>query len=86
MTPITVTAETGLLAELMDDAVLKLQTAIDLLCACNQLDESFTELDQFALTQIICDSIDGDITLEDLEGMSKSEIFRMCHQELKAVM
>ena len=86
MTPITVTAETGLLAELMDDAVLKLQTAVDLLCACNQLDESLTELDQFALTQIICDSMDGGMTLEDLEGMSKSEIFRMCHQELKAVM
>ena len=72
--------------EILDDACDKLQTAIDLLCACNQLDESAMELDEFQLTEIICDSMSGDMTLEDLAVMRKSEIYVMCYQELAAIM
>jgi hypothetical protein len=44
------------------------------------------ELDEFQLTEIICDSMDGDVTLEDLAVLSKNELYRMCYDELKAAM
>ena len=51
-----------------------------------QIDERAMELDEFQLTEIICNSMPGDITLEDLPYTSKSELYRMCYDELVAAM
>ena len=84
MTPITITAETRTISGIMDPACAKLQDAICLLVSCNQLDESALEIDEFQLTEIICDSMPGDITLEDLQDLDSRQIYRMCYQELIA--
>jgi len=86
MTPITVTAETRRAAEILDDACDKLHTAIVVLFVAGQIDDSAMELDEFQLTEIICDSMDGDVTLEDLAVLSKNELYRMCYDELTAAM
>ena len=86
MTPITITAETSRAAEILDDACDKLHTAIAVLFVAGQIDDSAMELDEFQLTEIICDSMDGDVTLEDLAVLSKNELYRMCYEELKAAM
>jgi len=86
MTPITITADTRRAAEILDDACDKLHTAIVVLFVAGQIDDSAMELDEFQLTEIICDSMDGDVTLEDLAVLSKNELYRMCYEELKAAM
>ena len=86
MTPITVTAETRTIAGIMDHACAKLYDAICLLVSCSQLDESAMEIDEFQATEIICDSMYGDMTLEDLQDMDSRQIYRMCYDEVKAAM
>jgi hypothetical protein len=54
-------------AGIMDHACAKLYDAINLLVSCNQLDESAMEIDEFQATEIICDSMDGDMSFEDLQ-------------------
>ena len=84
MTPITVTAETRTISGIMDHACAKLYDAICLLVSCNQLDDSAMEIDEFQATEIICDSMYGDMTLEELQDMDSSQIYRMCYNELIA--
>ena len=86
MTPITVTAETRTISGIMDHACAKLYDAICLLVSCNQLDESAMEIDEFQATEIICDSMYGDMTLEELQDMDSRQIYRMCYDEVKAAM
>jgi hypothetical protein len=86
MTPITVTAETRIISGIMDHACAKLQDAICFLVSCNQLDESALEIDEFQATEIICDSMHGDMTLEDLQDLNSRQIYSMCYDELKAAM
>ena len=92
MTPITITAETRRILEILDDACDRLHATISEIYAASvdgfgtprQILERAMELDEFQLTEIICDSMSGDITLEDLAVLSKSEIYRMCYDELIA--
>ena len=86
MTTLTASPATLRTLEILDDACDKLHTAIAVLYAADQIDDSAMALDEFQLTEIICDSMSGDMTLEDLAVMRKSEIYRMCYQELTAVM
>ena len=92
MTPITLTDDARLLckametAGIMDHACAKLYDAINLLVSCNQLDESAMEIDEFQATEIICDSMDGDMSFEDLQDLNSRQIYRMCYDELKAAM
>lgn len=86
MTPITVTAETRTISGIMDHACAKLYDAICLLVSCSQLDESALEIDEFQATEIICDSMYGDMTLEELQDMDSRQIYRMCYDEVKAAM
>jgi len=92
MTPITVAAETRRISEILDDACDKLHTtsseiyvaSVDGFGTPRQILEKAMELDEFQLTEIICDSMPDDITLEDLADVSESKLYRMCHQELVA--
>ena len=86
MTTLTVSPATLRISEILDDACDKLQTAIAVLYVADQIADSAMALDEFQLTEIICDSMPDDITLEDLAVLSKSEIYRMCHHELIAAM
>ena len=94
MTPITITAETRRISEILDDACDKLHTTISEIYVASvdgfgtprQLLERAMELDEFQLTEIICNSMPDDITLEDLRYTSKSELYRMCYDELVAAM
>ena len=86
MTTLTISPATLRTSEILDDACDKLHTAIAVLYAADQIDDSAMALDEFQLTEIICDSMSGDMTLEDLAVMRKSEIYRMCCEELTAVM
>ena len=86
MTAITITAETRIISRIMDHACAKLHDAICLLVSCNQLDDSALGIDEFQATDIICDSMYGDMTLEDLQDMDSRQIYRMCYEELKAAM
>ena len=86
MTPITVTAETRLISGIMYHACAKLYDAICLLVSCSQLDETALEIDEFQATEIICDSMDGDMSFEDLQDLNSRQIYRMCYDELKAAM
>ena len=94
MTPITIKAETRRISEILDDACDKLHTTISEIYVASvdgfgtprQILERAMELDEFQLTEIICDSMPGDITFEDLAYVSESELYRMCYDELKAVM
>ena len=80
------------ISEILDNACDKLHTTIaeiyvasvDGFGTSRQILERAMELDEFQLTEIICDSMPGDITFEDLAVLSKSEIYRMCYQELIA--
>ena len=79
-------------SEILDDACDKLHNTIfDIYVASvdgfgtsRPVLERALELDEFQLTEIICNSMPGDITLEDLVYASESEIYRMCYQELIA--
>ena len=73
-------------SEILDDACDKLHTAIAVLYVADQIADSAMALNEFQLTEIICDSMPDDITFDDLAVLSKSEIYRMCHQELIAAM
>ena len=73
-------------SEILDDACDKLHTAIAVLYCADQIADSAMALDEFQLTEIICNSMPGDITLEDLPYTSKSELYRMCYDELVAAM
>ena len=42
-------------------------------------------LDEFQATQVICDSMSGDMTFEDLDAMDEPDIFYMCLDELRAL-
>ena len=92
MTPITITAETRRISEILDDACDKLHTTIAEIYVASvegfgtprQILEKAMELDEFQLTEIICDSMPNHITLEDLAYASESDLYRMCHQELIA--
>ena len=92
MTPITVTAETRTISGIMDHACIKLHSTIaeiyvasvDGFGTSRQILERAMELDEFQLTEIICDSMPGDITLEDLQDLDSRQIYRMCYQELIA--
>ena len=92
MTPITVAAETRRISEILDDACDKLHTTISEIYVASvdgfgtprQILERAMELDEFQLTEIICNSMPDDITLEDLADVSESDLYRMCHQELVA--
>jgi len=81
-------------SEILDDACDKLHNTIAEIYVASvdgfgtprQLLERAMELDEFQLTEIICDSMPDDITFDDLAVLSKSEIYRMCHHELIAAM
>ena len=81
-------------SEILDDACFKLHNTIAEIYVASvdgfgtprQLLERAMELDEFQLTEIICDSMSDDITFEDLAVLSKSEIYRMCYHELIAAM
>ena len=92
MTPITVAAETRRISEILDDACDRLHATISEIYAASvdgfgtprQILERAMKLDEFQLTEIICDSMPDDITLEDLADVSESKLYRMCHHELVA--
>ena len=92
MTPITVTAETRTISGIMDHACDKLHTTISEIYVASvdgfgtsrQILERAMELDEFQLTEIICDSMYGDMTLEELQDMDSRQIYRMCYNELIA--
>ena len=86
MTTLTVSPATLRTSEILDDACDKLHTAIAVLYCADQIADSAMELDEFQLTEIICDSMPGDMTFEDLAVLGKSGIYRMCCEELTAVM
>ena len=86
MTTLTISPATLRTSEILDHACDKLHTAIVVLFLAGQIDERAMELDEFQLTEIICNSMPGDITLEDLPYTSKSELYRMCYDELVATM
>ena len=82
----TISPDTLRTSELLDHACDKLHTAIAVLYVADQIDDSAMALNEFQLTEIICNSMPGDITLEDLPYTSKSELYRMCYDELVAAM
>ena len=86
MTTLTISPATLRTSEILDHACDKLHTAIVVLFLAGQIDERAMELDEFQLTEIICNSMPGDITLEDLPYTSKSELYLMCYNELVAAM
>ena len=86
MTTLTVSPATLRISEILDDACDRLHTAIAVLYVADQIADSAMALDEFQLTEIICNSMPGDITLEDLRYTSKSELYRMCYDELVAAM
>ena len=86
MTTLTVSPATLRTSEILDDACDKLHTAIAVLYCADQIADSAMELDEFQLTEIICDSMPGDMTFEDLAVLGKSGIYRMCCEELTAAM
>ena len=78
------------ISEILDDACDKLHNTIaeiyvasvDGFGTSRPVLERAMELDEFQLTEIICDSMPGDITLEDLQDLDSRQIYRMCYQEL----
>ena len=86
MTTLTVSPATLRISEILDDACDRLHTAIAVLYVADQIADSAMALDEFQLTEIICNSMPYDFNPEDLEVMTKNELYRMCYQELKATM
>ena len=82
---LTISPATLRTSEILDDACDRLHTAIAVLYAADQIADSAMALDEFQLTEIICDSMPYDFNPEDLASMNKSELYRMCYQELKSV-
>jgi|TARA_R110000822_G_C15184072_1_gene480670 hypothetical protein len=82
MTPITVTAETRRISGIMEDACEKLMEYSEFLRSKNKVSGV---LDEFQATQVICDSMSGDMTFEDLDAMDEPDIFYMCLDELRAL-
>ena len=67
---------------IMEDACEKLMDYSDFLRSKNKVSGI---LDEFQATQVICDSMPGDMTLEDLDVMDEPDIFKMCLDELRAL-
>ena len=86
MKTITAAPDTLRTLEILDDACDKLRTAIAVLYCADQIADSALAIDEFQLTEIICDSMPGDMTFEDLAVLGKSGIYRMCCEELTVVM
>ena len=66
----------------MENACEKLMDYLDFLRSKNMVSGI---LDEFQATQVICDSMAGDMTLEDLDVMDEPDIFKMCFDELIAL-
>ena len=90
MTPATVTRtispDTLRTSALLDHACDKLHTAIAVLYVADQIDDSAMALNEFQLTEIICNSMPYDFNPEDLEVMTKNELYRMCYEALTSAM
>ena len=67
---------------IMENACEKLMDYSDFLRSKNKVSGI---LDEFQATQVICDSMTGDMTLEDLDVMDEPDIFKMCLDELRAL-
>ena len=67
---------------IMENACEKLMDYSDFLRSKNKVSGI---LDEFQATQVICDSMPGDMTLEDLDVMDEPDIFKMCLDELRAL-
>lgn len=66
---------------IMEDACEKLMEYFEFL---RSKDKVSGMIDEFQATQVICDSMSGDMTLEDLDVMDEPDIFYMCLDELRA--
>ena len=79
---ITITDEHRRINSIMENACEKLMDYLDFLRSKNMVSGI---LDEFQATQVICDSMAGDMTLEDLDVMDEPDIFKMCLDELRAL-
>jgi hypothetical protein len=79
---ITITDEHRRINSIMENACEKLMDYSDFLRSKNKVSGI---LDEFQATQVICDSMPGDMTLEDLNDMDEPDIFKMCLDELRAL-
>ena len=79
---ITITDEHRRINSIMENACEKLMDYLDFLRSKNMVSGI---LDEFQATQVICDSMAGDMTLEDLDVMDEPDIFKMCFDELRAL-
>jgi hypothetical protein len=94
MTQATLTISPAALriSEILDDACDKLHNTIAVIYGASvdgfgtshQILERAVALDEFELTEIICNSMPYDFNSEDLSSMNESEIYRMCYNELIA--
>ena len=73
-TLITISRETEHLFDVMNEAVAKLMAAVEF--------RHNVTLDEFVLTDIICDSIPADIHWTELPEYNAGAIYQMCYQEL----
>ena len=78
---IIITDEHRRINSIMENACEKLMDYSDFLRSKNKVSGI---LDEFQATQVICDSMPGDMTLEDLNDMDEPDIFKMCLDELRA--
>jgi len=79
---IIITDEHRRINSIMENACEKLMDYTDFLRSKNKVSGI---LDEFQATQVICDSMAGDMTLEDLDDMDEPDIFKMCLDELRAL-
>jgi len=79
---IIITDEHRRINSIMENACEKLMDYSDFLRSKNKVSGI---LDEFQATQVICDSMPGDMTLEDLNDMDEPDIFKMCLDELRAL-
>ena len=71
---ITISRETEHVFDVIDEAVAKLMAAVEF--------RHNVTLDEFVLTDIICDSIPADIHWTELPEYNAGAIYQMCYQEL----
>ena len=72
---ITISRETEHLIDVMNEAVAKLMATVEF--------RHNVTLDEFVLTDIICDSIPADMHWTELPEYTAGEIYQMCYQELQ---
>jgi len=72
---ITVSRETEHLCDVIDEAVAKLMAAVEF--------RHNVTLDEFVLSDILCDSIPADMHWTELPNYHSGEIYQMCYQELQ---